>query len=184
MKKVIFVTSQKGKVEEAQGILGESFLIKQTDVDLEEVQAIESRDVVRHKAKEAFRVLKKPVVVEDTSLYFEAWKGLPGALIRWFLKTVRCEGICKMMSGEKNRKAVAESAMAYYDGKVTKFVLGRVNGSIPLKPRGKFGFGWDSIFIPKGFKKTFAEMTMEEKNQISMRKIALEKLRKYLTKSS
>lgn len=184
MRKVIFVTSQKGKVEEAQRILGESFLIKQTDVDLEEIQAIKGRDVVGYKAKEAFRVLKKPVVVEDTSLYFEAWKGLPGALIRWFLETVRCEGICKMMSSEKNRKAVAESAMTYCDGKVIKSVLGRVKGSIPLKPRGKFGFGWDPIFIPEGFKKTFAEMTMKEKNQISMRKTALEKLRKYLTKSS
>lgn len=183
MKKVVFVTSQKGKVEEARGILGKSFLIKQVNLDLEEIQTIDGRDVIRHKVREAFQVLKKPVVVEDTSLYFEAWKGLPGALIRWFLKTVGCGGICKMMSNEKNREAVAESAMAYCDGKVTKFVLGRIKGSIPLKQRGKSGFGWDPIFIPKGFKKTFAEMTREEKNQISMRKIALEKLRKHLTKS-
>lgn len=183
MKKIIFVTHQKGKVDEAQKILGKSFLLKQIDLDLEEIQAIESREIVRHKIKEAFRMIKKPVVVEDTSLYFAAWKGLPGALIRWFLKTVGCDGICQMMSGEKNREALAESVLVYGDGNVTKVFLGRIKGSVPLKPKGKFGFGWDSIFIPQGYKKTFSQMTTREKNQISMRKIALEKLKKYLTQS-
>lgn len=124
------------------------------------------------------------MIVEDTSLYFDAWKGLPGALVRWFLKTVKCEGLCKMMAGEKNRKAVAESAIAFCNGKATKIVLGKIEGSVPQKPKGKLGFGWDPIFIPQGFKKTFAEMTMEDKNQISMRKLALEKLRSHLQRHS
>ena len=182
MRKIVFVTSQGGKAKEAQGIFGKGFLIEQLNVDLDEIQAIEGKDVVKHKAEEAFRIIKKPVIVEDTSLYFEAWRGLPGALVRWFLKTVGCGGICKMLNREKNRKAIAESAIAFCNGKTTKVVLGRAKGSVPQRPRGKFGFGWDPIFIPQGFKKTFAEMTVQEKNQISMRKIALEKLRKFLVK--
>lgn len=182
MKRIVFVTSQEGKAKEAQSILGKGFLVEQANIDLDEIQAIEGKDIVKYKVREAFKIFKKPVIVEDTSLYFEAWQGLPGALVRWFLKTVGCDGICKMMNGEKNRKATAESAMAFCDGKAAKIVFGRVEGSIPQRPKGKFGFGWDSIFIPQGLKKTFSEMTMEEKNQISMRKVALKKLRKYLSK--
>jgi len=151
---------------------------------LDEIQTVDGKEVVRKKAEEAHKILKKPVLVEDTSLYFDAWRGLPGALARWFLDTVGCNGICKMMKGEKNRKAYAESAIAFYDGKKMKIVSGKVEGTVPLKPRGSFGFGWDPVFVPKGFRKTFGEMTMSEKNQISMRKRALEKLRNYLQKNS
>lgn len=184
MKTIIFVTNTEGKAKEAQEILGEKFLIKHQKVDLEEIQTVNGKEVIRKKVKQAFRLLKIPVLVEDTSLYFEAWKGLPGALARWFLDAVGCQGICKMMKDEENRKAYAESAIAFYDGKKMKIVSARVEGSIPEKPKGHYGFGWDPIFIPKGFEKTFSEMTMTEKNEISMRRAALEKLRLYLIRNS
>ena len=85
-----------------------------------------------------------------------------------------------MMHGESNRIAFAESAIAYFDGKKLKIVSAKLEGKIPHKPRGQRGFGWDPIFIPDGYAKTFSEMAMEEKSQISMRKIALEKLRAFL----
>lgn len=184
MKTIIFVTGNKGKVKEAQDILGKGFLVKQANIDLDEIQAIDGKEVIKAKTRKAFKILKKPVLVEDTSLYFEAWKGLPGALSRWFLDTIGCEGICKMMQGESNRGAYAESALAFYDGKKMKVVSAKVKGVVSRKPRGKYGFGWDPLFLPDGFEKTFAEMTTKEKSQISMRKLALEKLRKYLTQNS
>ena len=61
-----------------------------------------------------------------------------------------------------------------------KIVVGRLDGKISDEPRGGKGFGWDPIFIPDGYNKTFGEMEMEEKSKISMRKIALEELRAYL----
>ena len=115
MTKIFFITNSEGKVTEAQKILGKNFEIQLKKFDLDEIQAVDGKLVIKKKVKEAFRVLKQPLLVEDTSLYFEAWNNLPGALIRWFLDAVGCEGICKMMAGEKNRKAFAESALAYYD---------------------------------------------------------------------
>lgn len=182
-KEIFFVTNSPGKVNEAREILGKAFTLKLVKLDLDEIQTVDGKKVVSKKVKEAFGVLKQPVLVEDTSLYFEAWNGLPGALARWFLDTVGCKGICKMMARERNRKAYAESAIAFYDGKKIKMVSARAKGIVPREPRGEHGFGWDPIFIPKGFEKAYAEMTMKEKNQISMRKAALEKLKKYLVRN-
>ena len=86
------------------------------------------------------------------------------------------------MKGEKNRRANAESAIAFNDGKKIKIVSAKLEGTVPEKPKGQYKFGWDPIFIPKGYKKTFGQMGPEEKNKISMRKLALEKLRSYLVK--
>lgn len=180
MVKITFITNTEGKAIEAQEILGKDFMVTHKKVDLDEIQTIDGKEVIEKKAKEAFSILKGPVLVEDTSLYFNAWKGLPGALVRWFLDAVECEGICKMMKNEKDRNAYTESAIAFYDGKNMKIVTGKVEGSVPVAPKGDKGFGWDPIFIPNGYKKTFAEMGMEEKSKISMRKKALEKLRSYL----
>ncbi len=182
MRKIVFVTGNKGKVKEAQEILGKRFSIEQADLDLEEIQAIRGKEVIRKKAKEASKILKKPVLVEDTSLYFDAWNGLPGVLIRWFLKSVGCTGLCQMMAGEKNRKAWAETALAFHDGKKLRIFSGKIEGEISPKPRGKRGFGWDPIFTPKGTKRTFAQMKPGEKNEISMRKEAFDKLKNYLVR--
>lgn len=183
IKQITFITNSPGKVEEAQKILGNKFKIKLKKLDLEEIQTIDGKEVITKKINEAYIILRKPVMVEDTSLYFDAWSGLPGALVRWFLDAVGCKGICKMMAATKNRAAWAESAIAYHDGKKIKIVSARLEGTVPKKPRGKYKFGWDPIFIPKGYKKTFAEMGLEEKSKISMRKMALDKLRSYLLKN-
>lgn len=180
MKKIIFVTNTEGKVREAQDILGNGFRIEHKKLDLDEVQTVDGKEVIKKKAEEAYKLLGCAILVEDTSLYFDAWKGLPGALVRWFLDTVGCGGLCKMMRGETNRMAYSESAIAYYDGKNLKIVSGKIEGSVPDEPRGNKGFGWDPVFVPSGSERTFGELEMSEKNRISSRKIALEKLREYL----
>ncbi|MDP3795354.1 MAG: RdgB/HAM1 family non-canonical purine NTP pyrophosphatase [bacterium] len=182
MKTILFATGNEGKLREAQEILGAGYTVHAVKVDVAEVQQLEGKAVVAHKAREAFSLVRQPVLVEDTALYIEAWRGLPGAFVRWFLETVGCEGICRMLGGEKNRRVWAESALALYDGKTIKVVAGRVEGSIPSRPKGEYRFGWDPIFIPKGYKKTFAEMGPEEKNKISMRRKALTKLKRSLSR--
>jgi XTP/dITP diphosphohydrolase len=98
---------------------------------------------------------------------------LPGALIKWFVKRVNGEGMCKMMHEFPNRKAWAKTIVATYDGQLHIFT-GEVEGSIAPVPMGERGFGWDGIFIPKGAIKTFAEMTPDEKDKHSMRRLAFE----------
>jgi len=80
----------------------------------------------------------------------------------------------------KNQKAEAKTIIGYIDKKgKTEFFEGKIKGRI-VNPKGTKGFGWDKIFMPKGQKKTFAQMLPEEKNKISMRKIALQKFAKHI----
>lgn len=175
---IYLVTSNKGKVKEFEEILG--FKLRHIDLDLDEIQAVEIAEVIEYKAKQAFKKVKKPIIVDDTGLYFEAWNGLPGALSKVFDKTIGYGKLCKLL--EKNRRAKAQTVIGYFDGKNYKKFVGEISGSISRLPRGKNGFGWDLIFVPQGCNKTFAQMSSKEKNEISMRKIALEKLRDFLNR--
>ncbi|MCD6471415.1 RdgB/HAM1 family non-canonical purine NTP pyrophosphatase [bacterium] len=176
--KIYFVTNNKNKVKEFESILG--FRLKHINLNLKEIQAVDVEKVVEHKSKQAFRKIKKPVIVEDTGLYFNAWNGLPGALIKFFGERIGYKNLGKLL--KDNRQATAKTVVAYFDGKNYKKFVGTIEGKISKKAKGEMNFGWDIIFIPNGYKKTFAQLTAKEKNNISMRKIALEKMKKYLNK--
>lgn len=170
-----FATKNEKKLREVNEILGRD--LKQVVVELSEPQGVKVEDVVREKTKDAFHKTRKFVLVEDTSLEFAAWNGLPGALIKWFLDAVGNEGILKMLAGETNRRAIAKTAVGFFDGAEVRVFIGEISGTIPEAVRGTGGFGWDPIFIPDGQEKSFAEMTPIEKNTISMRKLALERMK-------
>ncbi len=83
----------------------------------------------------------------------------------------------------KDRKIVSKTTLTYYDGKTMKHFYGIVSGTIPNKPKGKYGWSWDTIFIPQGYKKTYAEIKPDEVLALRGHKIALEGLRDFLVKS-
>ncbi len=172
-----FVTSSENKVKEAEGILG--FEVNKISLDINEIQTLEIEEVAEDKAKKAFEQVKKPVMVEDTGFYIEAWQGFPGALIKWILKTLDNKGLCLVFQ-EKNRNVIAKTSICLYNGEEIKVFTGEIKGQIPEKPRGEGGFGWDPIFQPEGHNKTFAEMSQEEKDSMSMRKVALNKMKQFL----
>lgn len=178
INKYYFVTSNENKLKEAREILGIN--IESINLDISEIQAINVKDVVVEKAISAYEKIKKPVIVEDTGLYFSALNDFPGALIRWMLKTMKNEGICELLNGFEDRQAYAETCICVYDGVKPLIFSGRVDGKIVESPRGSEGFGWDSIFSPVGQNKTFSEMSLEEKNKFSMRKIAFAQMKRYL----
>lgn len=182
MRPEFFATKNENKLREVNDILGYS--LEQINIDLFEPQGINVEDIVKEKAKDAFRKVGKIVLVEDTSLEFLAWNGLPGALIKWFLGTVGNEGILNMLKNEINRKAIAKTAVGFFDGGQAHIFVGILSGTISEKIRGNSGFGWDSIFIPDGYNKSFAEMTSIEKNSISMRKLALERMKIEMKKAT
>jgi XTP/dITP diphosphohydrolase len=136
--------------------------------------------VAEAKAKAAYQALSKPVFVDDTGLYIDAWGELPGALIAWFLDNVGNEGILKMLDGWSSRSARVVTALGYCDERGVQVFVGEVSGTIAEELRGEYGFGYDPIFIPGGHNKTFAELTGEEKDAVSMRAIAAAKLREFL----
>jgi non-canonical purine NTP pyrophosphatase (RdgB/HAM1 family) len=175
------VTSNPGKAREVESILGMS--LERLDIDLPEIQTLDVAEVVRQKAKSAFALAGRPVIVEDTGLSIDALRGLPGALVRWFLVTVGPEGICAMIPVGAERGATARTAVAYCDGKTLEVLTGETRGLIVARPQGERGFGWDAIFRPVGASRTFAEMAPAEKDAYSMRRRALERLLPRLVQS-
>lgn len=173
-----FVTGNLSKAEQLRLHLHSEVTHKK--IDLDEIQSLSLEEVVKHKVMEAYRHIQGPVLVEDTSLVFEALGQLPGPLIKWFLQELDNEGLCALLTGFQSRKATAEVLFGYYDGKVLKTFRGKMQGIISEVPKGERGFGWDPIFIPEGYSKTWGEMTMDEQITTSMRKQALHELGKYL----
>lgn len=172
-----FVTGNKGKLEEAKQVIQE---LEGLDIDLPEIQEVDAHKVIAAKLLEARKHHSGEFVVEDTSLYFDATPGLPGPLIKWFLKTIDNQGMADLVGKYDTQTGRAVNLLGYIntEGEISYFE-GSIGGQI-VQPRGDNGFGWDKIFQPNGHDETFAEMTQEEKNAISMRRMAFEKLRVYL----
>jgi non-canonical purine NTP pyrophosphatase (RdgB/HAM1 family) len=174
MKKFTFLTGNINKQKEIAKILNSN--IDFIDLDLIEIQDVNIENVVKHKAIEAFNYMQRPIIIEDTSLIINNWNGLPGPLIKWFLKTIGNKGILKMLMNFESRDAEAITYLAYYTGEKVIYYKGSIEGTISKTELGENGFGWDTIFIPNGSNLAFAQMEEDEKNKFSMRKLALEEL--------
>lgn len=177
MNKITFITGNAAKAEQLGRHL--NYPVEHLKLDLPEIQSLHLEEIVEHKAKEAYKQIHSPVLVEDTSLVFSALGKLPGPLIKWFLTELKNEGLCKLLDVYKDRSAVARVVFGCYDGDKLQMFDGEIKGRIAESPRGNEGFGWDPIFIPDGWDKTWGEMTIEEQAHTSMRKIALQKLEKF-----
>jgi len=172
-----FVTSNDGKLREATGLLRRPLLA--VHAELEEIQTTGLEQLVRHKAAQAYRQVRRPLIVEDTSLVFRAWNELPGPFIKHFLQNLGLDGLVDALAPFENWDAVALCGLGYHDGAEVHYFEGRVEGRIVVA-RGEGGFGWDPIFRPLDSERTFAEMTPEEKNRHSMRAPAMKALADFL----
>lgn len=173
-----FITGSKNKFAEVQAVLPG---VEQMDLDLVEIQELDAHKIIAEKLAEARHAHSTgALMVEDTSLYLSGLNGLPGPFIKWFMKSIGNEGIAKLAQ-TFGAAAVVKTIIGYADGGEVQFFEGEVHGTI-VAPRGDTTFGWDPIFMPDGYDKTFAELAPEEKNKISMRRIAVEKLKAYLEK--
>ncbi len=178
MKIQYFATTNDHKLREVNHILG--YDLEKIHLELTEPQEMDVEVIARAKAKEAFQKIGKPVLVEDTGWYFDVWNGLPGAFAKFFMSAVGCEGILKMLGSESKRGCIAKTVVAYHDGVTAHVFAGELRGTIAPEVRGTSEFGFDRIFIPEGFTKTFGEMTLSEKSAISMRALAVNQLKKFL----
>lgn len=171
-----FVTSNKNKFREYRKILKLPFKI--VNLKLKEIQSLEPAEIVKNKARDAFLKIKKPVLVEDVGLFIEDLNNFPGALIKWVITTIGLRKLCRIVG--RNRRAKVKIVTAFYNGKTFRQFKDEIAGTIAKLPRGKRGWLWDKIFIPKGYKKTLAELGPEIKNKIFVRKSVLGKLEKFL----
>ncbi len=152
------------------------FAVERRELELPEPQALDPAEVVEAKARAAFERLRAPLVVEDSGLAIEAWGGFPGALVKWMEQTVGLEGIARMLDPFPDRRATAICVVAFFDGGTLRLSRGEARGSIAPAPRGAGGFGWDRLFVPEGDDRTFAEMPPGEKDRVSHRRRAWERL--------
>ena len=160
---IVFVTSNKGKVEMANERLNRYGInILQQTASVSEIQSLDVEEVALHKARQLEGVIKKPFFVEDSGLYIDQLNGFPGALLKPVMDTIRDGHLLKMLSGEENRSACVKSVMAYYDpeSKTEKLFTGIYKGRISEEERGNNTRGWKvaRIFIPDNSDKTLAEM--------------------------
>ncbi|MCX6823874.1 MAG: non-canonical purine NTP pyrophosphatase [candidate division SR1 bacterium] len=178
-----FVTGNKNKFKECQSILGTEN-VEQLDIDLDEIQETDPYKIIRHKLQEALKKHPGPLMIEDTSLYMESPGGaLPGPFIKRFLKEIKNEGLYGLAKNAGKYKAKATVLIGYAKNKdEIEFFEGSVEGTI-VEPTHPTDFGRDPLFQPDGYDKSYAAMSREEKNEISMRRIALNKLKIFLEKN-
>lgn len=197
-----YVTTNPGKVREAEEYLG-SDTVSQFDFDYTEIQSDSLGAIAAHGAREAYREVGEPTLVDDSGLFIRALEGFPGPYSSYVEDTVGVERTWRLASEEEDRGASFRCVLAYCDGedfdatpdpidrddRVAAAAAGpdgeESDDVLPVKlfegrvrgtmvePRGEGGFGFDPIFEHEG--KTFAEMNAEEKNAISHRGRALAK---------
>ena len=172
---ITLITGNTNKARELSSLIGAPLANKK--LRLVEPQSLIPAEVAEAKAAEAFRQLGTPVLVDDTGFAVEAWNGLPGALIAHFLDSVGLQGLLDMASHLTDRSVKVETALAYADADGVQVFVGVKRGQMTTAPRGTNGFGYDSIFVPDGSEKTYAEMGDTEKNAQSMRAEAASALR-------
>ena len=179
MSKISLVTGNSHKAEELRQVLPE---LVQVDIDLPEVQAIDSCEVIAAKLMEARkRLCIGVIVVEDTALHLACLNGFPGALIKWLLASVDCGGVYDLCHKMENYRAEARTVLGYLpEGSEEPFFVDACLQGTISPPRGTRGFGWDKIFMPDGNNKTLAEMDVAELQATKMRRKAAEELASHL----
>jgi XTP/dITP diphosphohydrolase len=184
---VFLVTRNIHKFIEARYVLDEEniAIAMLKTVKTIEIQDDRIQNIAKARANDAFRKCRFPIVVEDAGLFIKALDGFPGPYSAYAFKTIGIEGILKLMKDYQDRTAVFRSVVATQQTitETSHCFTGEVEGRITLEAHGAGGFGFDPIFAPMKSKKTFSQMTTQEKNQYSHRAIAFRKLVKCIVKT-
>jgi XTP/dITP diphosphohydrolase len=193
MHTLIFATNNRNKVAEIQSLVGPTFEIiplKEAGIEIEIPEPHDQLEANAHeKAMTIFNLTNQDCFSEDTGLEITALSGAPG------VKSARYAGensgaqanidlVLSKMTGIENRTAQFRTVICLIWKNQTYYFEGICKGQILHTMQGENGFGYDPIFVPDGASKSFANMTMEEKNQFSHRKKAVAQLFEYLEKQS
>jgi XTP/dITP diphosphohydrolase len=190
MNKICFVTGNKNKLREVQKLLFSYHLLSLDDINFTD-EILETEDTIEGnallKADHIYKKFEINCFSDDTGLFIDSLDGQPG------VKSARFAGdssnsednirlVLEKLIGEENRDAIFRTVICLIINGEINYFHGEVNGVITKEKTGDKGFGYDPIFIPEGFNKTFSEFTLEEKNKLSHRAIAISKLVKFLNK--
>ena len=172
---VTFVTTNVEKLREVRSVLSETGLsVGWSRRVLPEPQAPSLGLVVRAKLAAA-RAQRGYVMVEDSGLFVLALRGFPGVYSSFAYGRIGLRGLLRLVDG-RPRDAVFRTVAGVARGARRWYLRGECRGTIAHRPRGEHGFGFDPIFIPVGFDRTFAQLTQAEKNELSHRARAFRKV--------
>ncbi|ABR56419.1 non-canonical purine NTP pyrophosphatase, rdgB/HAM1 family [Methanococcus aeolicus Nankai-3] len=188
--KIYFATGNQHKIKEANIILqdlkNKNISIEQITMPYPEIQGT-LEEVSIFGAKYIYDTIKKPIIVEDSGFFVDSLNGFPSTYSKFVQETIGNKGILKLLEdknnekNENNRSAYFKTVIGYCDENGIKLFRGIVKGKVSNEIKSKgYGFAYDSIFIPDGENRTFAEMKTEEKSNISHRKKAFEEFKKFL----
>ena len=189
-EKIMFITGNINKFKEVGRIFHHenlNYSLEQLNLEPIEIQADTIKDVALFKLNSIKEQCNNSFFVEDAGFFIDKpLKGFPGVYSSYVYKTIGNNGILKLIDDFENSKAHFEAIFALYFKPLDKIFTfkGEIEGKISQNIRGKEGFGFDPIFIPDiNPNKTFAELSMKEKNEISHRGQALRKLILFLKKN-
>lgn len=189
MKKLVFATNNAHKLSEVKAILEPEFtIISLSDLNCndeipETAETLEGNALI--KAQYIHDKFGLDCFADDTGLEIDALNGEPGVYSARYAGDANCahENMCKVLEklgDSPNRKACFRTVIALIQGNKTNYFEGKIDGNIATQPRGNSGFGYDPIFVPENYYVSFAQLSAEEKNQISHRALAIRELVNYL----
>ncbi len=189
MKTLIFASNNVHKLSEIRNLLNNIVEIQSLkDINLEG-DIPETSDTLEgnatQKAEWIHSRIGQDCFADDTGLEVEALDGAPGVYSARYAGegcsfADNVNKLLKAMNGKTNRKARFRTVICLIENNEKHYFEGIVNGTIVEKSSGNMGFGYDPIFVPDGYNISFAEMALDEKNKISHRGLATQKLVEYL----
>lgn len=188
MKELLFVTWNQNKINEAQLYL-QWFVVNKAWIEVPEIQSVDVVEVVKAKLESAFYQTQKPCFVMDAWLIIE-WmckqnlteKKFPWALIKDVFWNMWDENITKIVELNWNSKCIWKSILWYHDWVNKYYFEESLAWNIPNYPKGENWYDWDTIFIPKGESRTFAQMSFDEKQKYALTSNLYKQFYIFLTK--
>ncbi|HEY9486299.1 MAG TPA: non-canonical purine NTP pyrophosphatase [Nitrososphaeraceae archaeon] len=191
MREIYFVSNNLNKYSEIKSMLDDKIIdldLKFCKQDIIEIQDEKIENIAMEKAKSAYSIVKKPILIEDDGLFINSLNGFPGQYSKFISKSIGNKGIIRLLKRSSDRSAFFKSIFVYNDGIIAKVFYGKINGKISSTITTG-GWGYDPIFIPlkrnnkKGI--TFAKLSQtNKKNELSHRKIAFYKFIKWFNQNS
>ena len=181
--KIFISTTNRHKVHEISAILSEYGVgLEQKELRVIEPDFDSIEEVAKSKAEQAFAHLGKPVIAEDTGIYFLAYHNFPGVFAKRVYEGIGFDGLLSLIRRVKNRRARFGTAICYHDGKTTKVFSGYLEGSLLLRAVSvdKDRLPYEKLFVPDGYSKALVDIPIQEKNRVSHRAQAARKLAEWL----
>jgi len=190
MNEIYFVSHNIYKYSEIKSIVDKRIIdlhLKFCKRNITEIQDQKIEKIAIEKAKFAYNIVKKPIIIEDDGLFINSLNGFPGQYSSYVLKSIGNRGIIRLLKGYRDRSAFFKSVFVYSNGIIVKVFYGKINGKISSRIKDD-GWGYDPIFIPLNNNKsdtTFAKLNkMNKKNELSHRRIALDKFVKWFNQNN